>query len=157
MPQAWFEARHLDYAYANGPLVVRSVNVTSIPGSMTAVIGANGSAKSTLIRMLAGLLKPLAGTIMLDGVALNDWQPRLRAREVAYVPQSTAAVARRRRISPCVSTCTSSTSAACVPKLSCNDIPRAQRGGSGSPHPENCAALFSTASERESLPRRDLR
>ena len=90
MPQAWFEARHLDYAYPNGPLVVRSVNVTSIPGSMTAVIGANGSGKSTLIRMLAGLLKPLAGTILLDSVPLNDWQPRLRAREIAFVPQSTA-------------------------------------------------------------------
>jgi iron complex transport system ATP-binding protein len=89
MPQAWFEARHLDYAYANGPLVVRSVSVTSIPGSMTAVIGANGSGKSTLIRMLAGLLRPLAGTILLDNVALDDWQPRLRAREIAYVPQST--------------------------------------------------------------------
>ncbi len=57
---------------------------------MTAVIGANGSGKSTLIRMLAGLLRPLAGAILLDGVALNEWQPRLRAREVAYVPQSTA-------------------------------------------------------------------
>jgi iron complex transport system ATP-binding protein len=90
MPQAWFEARHLDYAYAKGPLVVRSVSVTSVPGSMTAVIGANGSGKSTLIRMLAGLLRPLAGAILLDGVALNEWQPRLRAREVAYVPQSTA-------------------------------------------------------------------
>jgi iron complex transport system ATP-binding protein len=90
MPQAWFEARHLDYAYANGSLVVRSVSLASTPGCMTAVIGANGSGKSTLIRMLAGLLKPLAGTILLDGVALDDWQPRLRAREIAYVPQSTA-------------------------------------------------------------------
>jgi iron complex transport system ATP-binding protein len=57
---------------------------------MTAVIGANGSGKSTLIRMLAGLLRPRAGMIALDGVPLNDWQPRLRAREIAYVPQSTA-------------------------------------------------------------------
>jgi iron complex transport system ATP-binding protein len=85
-----FEARHLDYAYANGPVVVRDVSLTSIPGSMTAVIGANGSGKSTLIRMLAGLLQPRAGTITLDGVPLNDWQPRLRARQIAYVPQSTA-------------------------------------------------------------------
>ena len=85
-----FEARHLDYAYANGPLVVRDVSLTSRPGSMTAVIGANGSGKSTLIRMLAGLLRPGAGTIALDGIPLNDWQPRLRARQIAYVPQSTA-------------------------------------------------------------------
>jgi iron complex transport system ATP-binding protein len=84
-----FDARHLDYAYPGGPLVVRDVNLASVPGSMTAVIGANGSGKSTLIHMLAGLLEPLAGTITLDGVPLNDWQPRLRARQIAYVPQST--------------------------------------------------------------------
>lgn len=91
MPQACFEARHLDYAYSNGSLVVRGVSLTSIQGSMTAVIGANGSGKSTLIRMLAGLLKPLAGEIVLDGVPLHAWQPRLRARQIAYVPQSTPA------------------------------------------------------------------
>jgi iron complex transport system ATP-binding protein len=90
MPQAWFEVRHLDYAYAPGSLVVRDVSLTAVSGSMTAVIGANGSGKSTLIRMLAGLLKPLSGTILLEGVALQDWQPRLRARQIAYVPQSTA-------------------------------------------------------------------
>ena len=89
-PQPTFEARHLAYAYAKGPLVVRDVSLSSIPGSMTAVIGANGSGKSTLIRMLAGLLRPRAGTIALGGIALNDWQPRLRARQIAYVPQSTA-------------------------------------------------------------------
>jgi iron complex transport system ATP-binding protein len=84
-----FEARHLDYAYATN-LVVRDVSLTSAPGSMTAVIGANGSGKSTLIRMLAGLLQPRSGTIELDGIALNHWQPRLRARQIAYVPQTTA-------------------------------------------------------------------
>ena len=84
-----FEAQHLDYAYPNGPLVVRDVSLTSHAGTMTAVIGANGSGKSTLIRMLAGLLRPRAGKILLEGIPFEDWQPRLRAREIAYVPQST--------------------------------------------------------------------
>jgi ABC-type Mn2+/Zn2+ transport system ATPase subunit len=53
MPHPLFEARHLGFAYAQGPLVVRDVSLTSTPGSMTALIGANGSGKSTLIRMLA--------------------------------------------------------------------------------------------------------
>jgi len=85
-----FEAHHLAYAYAHGPLVVRDVSLTSTAGTMTAVIGANGSGKSTLIRMLAGLLRPRAGKILLEGIPFEDWQPRLRAREIAYVPQSTA-------------------------------------------------------------------
>lgn len=87
---AWFEAQHLEYAYAHGPLVVRNVSLASTPGTMTAVIGANGSGKSTLIRMLAGLLRPRAGKILLHGVPFDKWEPRLRAREIAYVPQSTA-------------------------------------------------------------------
>jgi iron complex transport system ATP-binding protein len=58
---------------------------------MTAVIGANGSGKSTLIRMLAGLMRPASGEILLDGIPLESWQPRLRAREIAYMPQATQA------------------------------------------------------------------
>src|ERR1700687_4744521 len=88
--QASFEAHRLQYAYAGGPLVVRDVSLMVPPGSMTAVIGATGSGKSALIRVLAGLLRPLAGRILLDGVLLDDWQPRLRARRIAYVPTSTS-------------------------------------------------------------------
>jgi iron complex transport system ATP-binding protein len=88
--QALFEADSLEYAYAGGPVVVRDVSLKVPPGSMTAVIGANGSGKSTLIRLLAGLLRPLSGRILLEGVLLDSWQPRLRARHIAYVPQSTS-------------------------------------------------------------------
>ena len=83
------EAHELAYAYSGGPLVVRGVGLRIAPASMTAVIGANGSGKSTLIRMLAGLLHPASGEILLDGIPLAAWQPRLRAREIAYMPQAT--------------------------------------------------------------------
>jgi iron complex transport system ATP-binding protein len=86
------EAQHLDYAYPGGPLAIRNVSLTLEAASMTAVIGANGSGKSTLIRLLTGLLKPAAGKILLDGKPLDDWDPRLRAREIAYMPQSTSTV-----------------------------------------------------------------
>jgi iron complex transport system ATP-binding protein len=70
---------------------VRDISLAVEQASMTAVIGANGSGKSTLIRMLAGLLRPDSGQILLDGIPLRDWQPRARAREIAYMPQSTTA------------------------------------------------------------------
>ena len=85
-----FEARRISYAYPAGPIVVRDVSLEVAPASMTAVIGANGSGKSTLIRMLAGLLRPAAGEILLQGRPLAHWEPRLRAREIAYMPQATA-------------------------------------------------------------------
>lgn len=87
----FFEARQLTYAYAHGPQAVRGVGLQVMPASMTAIIGANGSGKSTFIRMLAGLLRPASGEILLDGIPLRDWDPRARAREIAYMPQVTAA------------------------------------------------------------------
>ena len=97
---ALVEAREVAYSYpgvpdASGPakaMAVRGVSLAVEAASMTAVIGANGSGKSTLIRMLAGLLRPVSGEILLHGKPLDRWQPRLRAREIAYMPQATATV-----------------------------------------------------------------
>jgi iron complex transport system ATP-binding protein len=86
------EAQHLDYAYPGGAPAIRGVSLSVEPATLTAVIGSNGSGKSTLIRLLAGLLHPTAGKILLDGTALEAWQPRLRAREIAYMPQTTTTV-----------------------------------------------------------------
>lgn len=88
----FFEAHKLTYTYPRGPLAVRDMSLSVAPASMTAVIGANGSGKSTLIRMLAGLLRPTGGTIRLDGIQLEEWEPRARARQIAFVPQTTSAV-----------------------------------------------------------------
>jgi iron complex transport system ATP-binding protein len=88
----FFEARRLSYTYPGGPLAVKDVSLSIPPASLTAVIGANGSGKSTLIRMLAGLLRPASGEILLDGLRLDEWQPRARAREIAYMPQVTSTV-----------------------------------------------------------------
>lgn len=86
----FFEARRLTYAYPHSPLAVRGISLEIAPASMTAVIGANGSGKSTLIRMLAGLVHPASGEILLDGVGLEKWPMRSRARQIAYLPQVTA-------------------------------------------------------------------
>lgn len=90
--QTMFEGRELSYTYPGGIAAVRHVSLSIAPASMTAIIGANGSGKSTLIRMLAGLLRPDSGSIVLDGTPIESWKPQLRAREIAYMPQSTTMV-----------------------------------------------------------------
>ena len=86
---ALIEARGLRFAYASdAPEVVRGATLAVERGRLSALIGANGSGKSTLVRLLAGLLKPSVGELLFGGVPLAQIDPRLRARRVAYVPQT---------------------------------------------------------------------
>lgn len=57
------------------------------PGAVTAICGPNGAGKSSLLQCLAGLLKPEAGALSLDGRPLAGFEPRERARTLGYLPQ----------------------------------------------------------------------
>ncbi|MBL0869114.1 MAG: ABC transporter ATP-binding protein [Phycisphaerales bacterium] len=79
---------NLRFAYSSaGKPVIDGLSARFLPGRLTAIIGANGCGKSTLMRLLLGSLQPQAGTIKLDGVALNAINPGQRARRLAYVAQ----------------------------------------------------------------------
>jgi iron complex transport system ATP-binding protein len=90
---ALLEARALSFAYAPSlPEVVCEATLALRRGTLAALIGANGSGKSTMIRLLAGLLAPARGAVLFDGVPLTQIAARQRARRIAYVPQTTATV-----------------------------------------------------------------
>jgi iron complex transport system ATP-binding protein len=90
---ALIEGRGLRFAYAAGrPEVVRGATVAVARGRLSALVGANGSGKSTVVRLLAGLLKPSGGEVVLGGVPLARVPARERARRVAYVPQGVSTV-----------------------------------------------------------------
>ena len=57
------------------------------PGTVTAILGANGVGKSTLLRTLAGLLPPVLGRATLDGRDLASVPRSERARAVAFLAQ----------------------------------------------------------------------
>jgi ABC-2 type transport system ATP-binding protein len=65
---------------------VDDLTFTVEPGSIFAFLGANGSGKSTTIRMLIGLLQPTAGSIELDGVDVIRSPRRVRDR-IGYMGQ----------------------------------------------------------------------
>jgi NitT/TauT family transport system ATP-binding protein len=58
-----------------GAVALTGMNVTLKPGSFTAVIGPSGCGKSTLLNAIAGFVAPSAGTITLDGVAVDGPSP----------------------------------------------------------------------------------
>lgn len=82
----------LSFAYGErAPLVVDRVSVEVDRGDLVGVIGPNGSGKTTLLKLIAGTLKPSAGSIELAGRRLAEWSRREAARRIAYVPQETHA------------------------------------------------------------------
>jgi iron complex transport system ATP-binding protein len=88
VPKALLEARAVEFAYSNGPPVIRGVSLSVSRGKLYALIGSNGCGKSTLVRLFAGLLAPDRGEIKLDGVSLDRIPRRETARQLAYVPQA---------------------------------------------------------------------
>jgi zinc transport system ATP-binding protein len=75
------EIRHLHFSY-NGQPVLREINLTVVPGDFIAVIGPNGGGKSTLLKLMLGLLKAEAGHIRIFGKPPQDVSHR-----IGYVPQ----------------------------------------------------------------------
>jgi len=65
---------------------VDSLSLTVHPGTIFAFLGANGSGKSTTIRMLIGLLTPTAGNVLVDGVDVIRHPRRVRDR-IGYMGQ----------------------------------------------------------------------
>ena len=66
---------------------MQGVSISVDRGTITAVLGMNGSGKTTIIKCLNGLLKPWYGVVMLDGESLSTLNREQIARKVAYVPQ----------------------------------------------------------------------
>jgi putative ABC transport system ATP-binding protein len=87
-------ARDLSRRYGAGDTAVdalRGVSLAIPRGHLTAVMGPSGSGKSTLMHILAGLDKPSAGSVQIDGVELTTLKDneltKLRRRHIGFVFQ----------------------------------------------------------------------
>ncbi|GAA3390543.1 ABC transporter ATP-binding protein [Cryptosporangium minutisporangium] len=83
------QAHALDLAVRTKRLVV-SATLDAPSGSFVGLVGPNGSGKTSLLRLLAGLSRPDSGRILLDDVDRATLSRRALARRVAYVGQHTA-------------------------------------------------------------------
>jgi PrtD family type I secretion system ABC transporter len=68
-------------------VILRSVSFEVKPGESVAIIGPSAAGKSTLCRMMVGILAPTSGQIRLDGSEVMHWDPVQLGRYIGYVPQ----------------------------------------------------------------------
>jgi phosphonate transport system ATP-binding protein len=65
------EAKNLGMRYATGRLALQSASFTVSAGEFAVILGANGSGKSTMMRIIAGITKPTDGEVRLGGQAIT--------------------------------------------------------------------------------------
>ncbi len=58
--------KHLSFAYPGGSYVLEDINLTVFEGELLVILGPNGAAKTTLLKLMLGLLKPQKGFVELD-------------------------------------------------------------------------------------------
>lgn len=71
-----------------GKAAVREVTLEFPPGEVTVLLGPNGSGKSTLLKAALGLLPPMEGQVLYDGVDIRQMKPREIAQKAAFLTQS---------------------------------------------------------------------
>jgi len=72
-------------------IVVDDLSLSVPPGQISAIVGANACGKSTLLRALARLLAPRAGSVLLDGRSVHGLPTRTVARQLGLLPQAPVA------------------------------------------------------------------
>ena len=82
-----FEAEQLVAGYDN-KTVIQEVSLTIPSNKISVIIGANASGKSTLLKTLARLIKPISGKINLDGKSITKIPSKQLARVLGLLPQS---------------------------------------------------------------------
>jgi zinc transport system ATP-binding protein len=76
------DIRGVSFRFDDGPLVLEDVNLTVDPLDLAIIIGPNGGGKTTLVKLLLGLLQPNTGSVRVLG---RD--PQRVRRQIGYMPQ----------------------------------------------------------------------
>ncbi len=89
-PKGEIVLENVTFAYSeDGPKIIDGVKIGIRPGGLHAIVGRNGCGKTTLIKLIQGLYKPLDGRVMLDGADIAQFSRDELVNWIGYVPQET--------------------------------------------------------------------
>jgi ATP-binding cassette, subfamily B, bacterial CvaB/MchF/RaxB len=86
--QGRIELRNLSFRYAETePFILRNIDLTVEAGRFLTIAGPSGGGKTTLMKIMLGLLKPTSGAVLIDGMPLTTLGARAFREQVAAVMQ----------------------------------------------------------------------
>ena len=87
------EFRDLAFTFPGGTIpLFESLNLKLAPGTVLVISGSNGVGKTTTARLIAGLLEPSRGQILIDGQDLHQVSTQWWRRQIIYLPQEPALI-----------------------------------------------------------------
>ncbi|OZU88949.1 hypothetical protein CIL03_07975 [Virgibacillus indicus] len=72
----------------NNKKIIKAISLTAYEGEFIAIVGANGSGKTSLSRLMTGIQKPSSGTILVKGKPIKNWRESDLRKEIGYVFQN---------------------------------------------------------------------
>ncbi len=81
------EVKNLSYSYKTNQEVLNNISLKIEEGTINALLGLNGCGKTTLLKLIASLLKTRTSEIFINGKGLNDLKNHEKAKLISYVPQ----------------------------------------------------------------------
>ncbi|HDI0341061.1 TPA: ABC transporter ATP-binding protein [Listeria innocua] len=82
------EVRDVSFSYNGTEAILKNVSFTIQKNKINTIVGPNGSGKSTLLEILARLLSPKSGEVLLEGKSIFEWKAKEFAQNVAIVHQN---------------------------------------------------------------------
>lgn len=80
--------RDVDFSYVEGTRVITKSSFQACPGEIVALVGPSGEGKTTMIRLILGLIRPEAGQAVIRGLDGSEVEMNVETRHLfAYVPQ----------------------------------------------------------------------
>jgi ATP-binding cassette subfamily C protein LapB len=87
-PNGEITMENITFAYSEElPKVINDIEITFKSTGIHAVVGRNGSGKSTMLKLIQGLYKPMNGRVLLDGADISQFSRSEMASWMGYVPQ----------------------------------------------------------------------
>ena len=85
MDSPFLQTHDLAIGYRRGSYLAKALYLSLEPGKMVGLLGPNGIGKSTMLRTLAGMQAPLAGTVLLKGEDIRQLKPSDLAKRLSLV------------------------------------------------------------------------
>jgi PrtD family type I secretion system ABC transporter len=87
-PSGNVEFEKVIYSTTNGAVIIKNISFKIKTGETIGIIGKSGSGKTSILRLIAGIIDPIRGRVLIDETPMSFWNESQKSRYNGYLPQN---------------------------------------------------------------------